>query len=1048
LHRRLARILPGLILLASSVASAQSTNATISGLVADPSGKPIPGANLEILNDATGVQYAGMTNGEGIYTVSILPPGKYRVQVSKGGFKTLIKPDIILNVETALALNFTLPIGARSESITVEGGASLINTTDAAVSTVIDRKFVENIPLNGRSFQDLISMTPGVVTQSPQSTAGSGSYARGYSGDFSVNGQRTESNYYTVDGVTGNIGAGNGQGVPQAASAGAVAASTALGTTQSLLSVDALQEFRVQSSTYSAEFGRSPGGQFSFATRSGTNDFHGAIFNYLRNDALDASDWFNDFYRRPKPALRQNDFGGTLGGPVRIPRTYDGRNRSFFFVSYEGLRLSQPQPATLQYVPDVFLRKQAPNALQPILNAFPIQNGLDYGSEGSPSLAQFIESYSLPSRIDSTSVRVDHTFSPKVSLFFRFGDTPSYTDSRSLSVVNRSAVDTRTYTLGVTSQLSATLTNEFRLGQSSSTSSNVGSLDSFGGAQPINLARAMAIGDYGPNFESLPQISVNDIGITSLATGPSRNGGQQWNLVDSLDWIVGKHRLKFGIDFLHVRSSLISTSPYVQAFFSGANSVLDNQATIAILSKRIGSTPVFGYGAAYIQDEWRLNRRFTLSGGIRWEIDPPPTEAHGNDAYTLFGSIANPSSLALAPRGTSLWNTTFLNFAPRVGIAWQVHSDRGRETVVRAGFGVFYDSDNSSATQGYQANAIGFSATQLLFGTSLPITPVQLDFSASANPPFTSSSAYAFPRHLQLPYTLQWNTSLEQAIGANQSFTLSYVGANGRRLLGEQQLNVASANPTFSTVVYFDTRISSSYNALQLKYQRSVAHGLQALGSYSWSHSIDYGSAATALPLTRAVSDFDVRQNVSGGLSWDLPRLDRRGVAATLLGSWGLDGRLIVRTGFPLTLGGNLLTDPNTASQYNSGVNFVAGMPLYLRGANYPGGKSLNPSAFVANASLIESGDVPRNYFRGFGETQLNCSLRRNFALGEVRDLRFRIDAFNVFNHPNFGTIDTVLSDATFGQATATLSQSLTTVAAQYQQGGPRSLQVSLKLLF
>ncbi len=227
-----------LILCVPAFIVAQSTDATISGLVVDPSGRVIPDADIEILNEVTGVHYANKTNGTGIYTVSILPPGQYRVQVSKVGFKTLIKPGIVLNVQSAVALNFTLPLGATSESITVEAGSSLINTTDASVGTVIDRKFVANIPLNGRSFQDLISMTPGVATQSPQSGS-----ALATNGDFSVNGQRTESNYYTVDGVTGNIAAGNGYGQPQNGTGGSLGGSTALGTTQSLISVDALQEF-------------------------------------------------------------------------------------------------------------------------------------------------------------------------------------------------------------------------------------------------------------------------------------------------------------------------------------------------------------------------------------------------------------------------------------------------------------------------------------------------------------------------------------------------------------------------------------------------------------------------------------------------------------------------------------------------------------------------------------------------------------------------------------------------------------------------------------
>ena len=390
----------------------QSTDATISGIVFDSSNRAISNAQILILNEATGVRYSGATNPVGLYTVSILPPGQYRVQVSKDGFKTIIKPGVILNVQSALVLNFTLPIGATSESITVDAGTSLLNTTDAAVSTVVDRQFVENMPLNGRSFQDLISMAPGVVTQSPQSGS-----TLGVNGDFSVNGQRTESNNYMVDGVSGNTNPGTGYGGYGANSSGSLGGATALGTTQSLISVDGLQEFRVQTSTYSAEFGRSPGGQFSLVTRSGTDEFHGEAFDYLRNDFFDANDWFNDHYGDPIQALRQNDFGGTFGGPIQFRS--NANPRSFFFVSYEGLRLTQPQAATIQYVPDLSMRQQSPSSMQGILDAFPAPNGMDYGDAANPSLAEFIQAYSSPSAIDSTSVRVDRSFGRVLSVFGR-----------------------------------------------------------------------------------------------------------------------------------------------------------------------------------------------------------------------------------------------------------------------------------------------------------------------------------------------------------------------------------------------------------------------------------------------------------------------------------------------------------------------------------------------------------------------------------------------------------------------------------------------------
>lgn len=1022
---------------------ADTSSASLSVSISDTSGAVITDANLVIRNVETNQEQHMTTGKSGSANFSFLKPGHYALTVSKDSFADVSVNNILLNVGDDKHLQLTLKVGSAAQTVTVDGSSPTINTTDASVSTVVDRKFIENIPLNGRSFQDLISMTPGVLTQSPQSS----STTRGYNGDFSVNGQRTETNYYTVDGVTGNVGAGNGYGGPQPASAGAVASSTALGTTQSLLSVDALQEFRVASSTYSAEFGRSPGGQFSFVTRSGTNDVHGTAFDYFRNDIFDSNDWFSNYNHVKKPALRQNDFGGTLGGPIWIPMLYAGNNKSFFFASYEGLRLTQPQVGSVQYVPDAYMRQQAPAALQPILNAWPVQTGTDYGTAASPSLAVFLTSYSLPSAINSTSVRLDHTVSPKLALFFRANYTPSSTDSRTLSALTFQSVNTQTYTLGATSQFGSSLTNEFRIGYAGSSSSRTTALDSFGGAQPVDLQIALTGSDYGDYFQGLPQINFAGIGSTALTIGKTKNGGQQWNLVDSFNWSLGKHQVKAGLDYLHVRSVSTLSSPLVQPVFSSVSSILNNRVSTLFLTRRIGSNPIFHYAAAYVQDDWRLSSRISLSSGIRWEIDPPPTDAHGNDAYTLIGDPSNPATLALAPRGTSLWKTTYYNFAPRVGVAWQAHNGQGRQTVIRAGGGIFFDSDNWAATQGYNGNAIGFAVTPILSNVPLPVTPQQLEFSPSATPPFKTSSAYAFPSHLQLPYTIQWNTSLEQALGDRQSITISYVAANGRRLIGEQRFNVASQNPTFSTVYLFNANLTSSYNSLQLKFQRSVTRGLQALASYAWAHSIDFGSASTSLPSTRANSDFDVRHNFSGGLSWDIPGTRSSGPVGALINNWGVDGRLMVRTAFPLTLGGNLLTDPSGA-QYFAGVNFVPGQPYYLYSSAYPGGKRLNSKAFVANSSTTTNGTVPRNYFRGFDETQLNLSVRRAFPIKESTVIQFHADAFNILNHPNFGLVDTNLPDALFGQATSTLSQSLTTVAPQYQQGGPRSFQFSLKLLF
>jgi hypothetical protein len=1033
------------LFLVSLAAVSQSTNATISGGVTDPSSNFILDADVEIANDATGIVYSARTNSSGMYLVPILPPGHYHVQVSKPGFRTIIKADVTLNVQSAVALNFTLPIGATSESVTVDAASSEINTTNASVSTVVDRKFVENMPLNGRSFQDLISMTPGVVTQSPQSQ--SGTQYPGYNGDFSVNGQRTESNYYTVDGVSANVGAGYATGYAQAANGGTVSASTALGTTQSLVSVEALQEFRISSSSYSAEYGRSPGGQFSFLTRSGTNAFHGVAFDYLRNNAFDANDWFNNHYGRAQPALRQNDFGGTLGGPVTIPGIYRGAKRTFFFVSYEGLRLTQPQSATIQYVPDASLRQSASPALQAILNSFPAPSpdGIDYPTAG---LAQFIQSYSTPSSVNSTSVRIDHNLRPNLAVFFRFSDSPSSATSRSLSSLTTQSSNTQTYTWGSTAQFAGKWANELRLGYTTSTADLHVSLDDFGGATPADLAQALGIGAY-PTAHALFYLSIplgnGSTGTSYLSAENTSNSLNQWNLVDSMGTVVGHHQIKFGGDYRHLTSPINPASPYVFPYFASRASLVSDSPLLLNIFKYVAATPVFNELALFVQDDWKVVPRVSLSFGLRWETDPPPTEAHGNDAYTLLGNVSDPSSLSLAPQGTPLWHTPKFNFAPRLGVAWIVHDREGRETVLRGGGGVFYDTANQLATQGY--NGIGFQALKSYYGSSLPVTSTQLDFAPSVTAPYTSGTIYAFPQHLQLPYTLQWNLSLDQALGKNQALTLSYVGSSGRRLIQEQQYSLHSLNSNFGTVILIPGGITSNYQSMQAKFQRSMSSGLQALASYTWSHSLDFGSNNASLPVTRGNSDFDVRHNFQAGVSWDIPTPHAHVFITPVLANWGADIRAIARTGFPVTLQGRSYVDSGTGNTYYSGLDLVQDQPIYLYGAQYPGGRAINPGAF-STPSGSSTGDAPRNFVRGFGEFQLNFAARRQFHLTNGLSLQFRAEAFNILNRPNFGTVDPTLTDTTFGQATQMLNQSLGTVASQYQQGGPRSMQFALKLRY
>jgi hypothetical protein len=1029
---------------------AQSPSGNINGLVLDPSNHVIRNAEIIAINDLTRMQSATKTNDEGVYVLPSLPPGPYRLQVSKIGFKTIIKPDIILNVQDALSINFTLPVGAVLETITVQGGVPLVNTESAAVSTVVDRKYVENMPLNGRSFQDLILLTPGVVTTSPQSQATLGS-----SGEFSVNGQRTESNYYSVDGVSANVGTQAGF-VESPGASGSLPSSTALGTTQGLVSVDALEEFRVQSSSYSAEYGRNPGGQFSFVTRSGTNDWHGTAFDYLRNDYFDASDWFNGFLGVAAPSLRQNDFGGTLGGPLTIPYLYRGRDKTFFFFSYEGLRLVQPQPASVSYVPTLVLRQDTPVALQSVINAFPLP------TPGAPDLgnglSEFIGGWSNPSELDSVSIRLDHNLGAKSRLFVRFSDTSSSLDTRftgnfSPSSKSSSSYTTRTITIGLSSLLSNRFGNEARLNFSANDARSLSTLDSLGGAQPTDLAQLQAINrSSNPTYQVSATLAFLPF-FPELVENSLQTKQEQWNLVDNVSLLLGRHQLKFGVDYRRLTPTGKSLSPRMDYEFDNQAAVEANSVGIGVAQSSAIAYPLYLNFSSFVQDEWRPSTRFSMSLGLRWEINPAPSAARGNLPYTVRGATLQ--ALALAPQGTPLWNTTWYNLAPRLGFAYVLREKSGFETVLHAGGGVFFDTGQQLGSQGYFGP--GFSAFNLFgadYGTpvNFPV-PLSQFVPAIVNPPappYTDTQVFAYPAHLQLPYTLQWNANVQQALGKAQALTVAYVGANGRRLLEQNEVNVGLFNPNFGSVIFSQNGLTSSYNALQVQFQRRLADGLQALLSYSWSHAIDFGSQNSALPYTRGNSDFDVRHNFSAAVSYDLPNVCRE-ICGAFANHWGVDDRFTVRTPFPVNLIGTNYFDPGTGKLVPGQLNTVSGVPVYAYGRQYPGGREINPDAF-APAPAGQAGDSPRNFARGFGAWQMDFAVRRDFAIYDRLKLQFRAEAFNIFNHPNFGVINATYCPAgpgcTFGQATATLAQSLGVLSPLYQTGGPRSMQFALKLTF
>lgn len=1044
------RLLPFALFLlafAASAAFGQSNFATLSGTVIDANGASVPGASVTLTDTGKGFERKIATNNEGLFTLPLLSPSNYTLTVNREGFAPAEIQNIILNVNDQRSLRIELKVGQVGAAVEVTTEASLIDDSPA-VGTVVDRTFVANLPLNGRSFQSLIALTPGVVL-----TAATG----GEQGQFSVNGQRANANYFTVDGVSANVGASAG---PLGQSAGGTLPGlSASGGTNNLVSVDALQEFSIQTSTYAPEFGRQPGGQISIVTRSGTNDFRGSVFEYFRNDALDANDWFNNSRRLPKPPLRQHNFGGVIGGPLSFPRFgeggpafYRGKDRTFFFFSHEGLRLEQPK-TLISALPNHATRLNAPIALQPILNAFPLTTGPDLGN----GLAEYAATFSDPTTLDATSFRLDHKISDNIALFGRYNHAPSSTRTRGLIGSANNITDaefkTQTLTIGSSWIINPSISNDLRVNWSRNVAGSVLTLDTFGGAVPA------------PNNLIFPVTGTPENSLfTFIILGPnvgygvgtnSVNVQRQFNVVDNLSIIAGSHQLKLGVDYRSITPTFGSRESDLQALFNGTAGLSTGTTLQVSATGREAFSFSFTNISAYAQDTWKINPRLTLTYGLRWEVNPAPKGREGKELYTV-NSLNNLSQIALAPPGTPLWETTYGNFAPRVGVSFQLSQAPGRETVIRGGFGLFHDTGagqigDSVVFAPYVRSRSTPGAAFPLVNPSIAVPPP-----FNPNPPF--GTFYTTDPELRLPYTYQWNFAVEQSLGARQTVTASYVAAAGRKLL--RQDVVRNPNASFSTLRVTRNTADSDYHSLQAQFQRRLTQGLQALASYTWAHSIDTASNDSSLNASltlvdvrgeRASSSFDVRHSFVGAVTYNIPKLNLGSLGNAIAGNWSIDAIFRARTATPVdVIAGRDVASSGVTSAWRP--DLVPGVPLYIEGPSFPGGRAINRAAFFV--PVARQGTLGRNALRGFGLRQIDLAVRRQFNLTETMNLQFRAEFFNLFNHPNFANPNNTLTSPFFGQSTQMLGRGMGAGGISggfnplYQIGGPRSAQLALKFQF
>jgi hypothetical protein len=955
----------------------------------------VPNTSITLIDEESGFRHAVRTGTDGAYWAGSLAPGLYKITVRKEGFRTIVQFHVRVGASEPARADFALTLGSVQETITVESSPLELPRRSASVATNLTRVDLEKLPLDGRGLLGLVELAPG--TNVVPAT-------RGDAGQFVTNGQRPNTNYFTVDGIAANNGVSAG-GLPAQPTGASLPVLSAFGSLDSMIPVDAVQDFEIQTSTSEAQFGRLPGANVAVRSRSGSDEFHASAAYAFRHELLAANDWFANRSGEPRSALREHNVNAALGGPLR-------RDRTFFFVDYEWTSLVQPF-AWLEPVPSMAARAAAPAWAQPVLALFPQPNG-PFLAKG---LAEWNGRNSRPGGLQAGSARLDQSLTSRLSLFARYADSPSYNQFGSTQVNH---LDFRSWsgTAGVTFHANSNIVLDSRLNWSATTANSVWSGDA--GCELLPLALQFL--PTSATCDLLVRFQINGVGqLTSGREGSRRQG--QFQVTQSVAWTRGSHAMRFGADFLRVEPERQDAAGSLSVIADSV-SALDNSSTfwLARSAPRSVSTRVDEF-SLWLHDTWRLRPNLTLVGGIRWEYTPPPDTGAGvNFLDPVTGTVQSDS--------WPLWPPPYGHFAPRLGLAFSPGASR--RTVLRAGAGLYLDSSLSIATDVINGG------------------PMSLDFTSARFAPFSALLTYGFMPDLRLPQVLQWSASVERSITAQDLVYLGYAGAEGQDLI-RREVGGPGSTPT-AYVALTTNHGSSSYNALIAQYRRRVSRGLEALVSYSWSHALDNASSDAFLlwagpgsdpARDHASSDFDLRHSLSAALNYQLP-----GVAK----GWSLATMVRAHTGFPITV--------LSAEQY-MGIDFmnafrpnlVPGVPLWIPGGAFPGGEQLNPQAFQA-APVGQQGDLGRNALAGFGMWQMDLSVRREFRIAERRALDLRIEAFNLLNHPNFADPVRYLNNPLFGQSTSMLNMMLGTgspasgLAPLLQNGRPRSVEAVLRFRF
>ena len=1009
-------------LLATPSALGQST-ATIQGTVTDSKGAVLPNATVVVKNRNTSTERTTQTDTDGNYQLAALPVGLYSVEVRVEGFKTQVADQVTLEVAKTAVQNFQMDVGAISEQVLVSSDVPVIETATTSVGTVINQRTVQEIPLNGRHFVDLGLLIPGSVTP-PQNgflTAplrGQGSFA------FNTAGNREDTVNFMINGVNLNDMVQNQI------------------TFQP--SINTVQEFKVDNSTFSAEYGRNSGAIVNIATRSGTNDYHGELFEFLRNEALDA----RNFFDARKPPFKRNQFGFNIGGPLHLPHfgeggpslSYNGKNRTFFFFSYEGLRQRQGLTLTSNVLTDAQRASVTNAAVLKLLPLIPLATSVDTVLvNGVPTqIARFAGSGTAPVDIDQWTVDANHNFNvnDRLHLYYAFqrdrrgepnlqGNTlPGFGDTRQSQ--------RQIFTLNETHIFGPTLTNEARLG-----------------FNRINIT-------FTPNFQvrpldfdintgvdlpiGLPQISITGFNFNIGGPGGFPQGRADTTVVvsDTLTYLRGNHSFKFGGEarrFYNNNFNLDTgafTFPNLASFLNGVGNqfaITRGDRSSAIIQN------AFGF---YVQDNYKVRPNVTLELGLRYDWNMTPTERY--DRFVVF----DPATRTLVRAGSGIddvYHQNNKNFQPRVGIAWDPFKDG--KTSVRAAYAILADQPVTNVVTPLTSNP-PLADPRIITGVVNLQNP---GGGAAGLGPNTVDPNY------DNAYVQSWNLNIQRELGKDLAVTAGYFGTKGTHLRISRNINqpinggarpfasLSASDPfrpgaALNNIVQIEGTGNSSYNALWLTANKRFGRGFQFNTSYTFSKSIDYNSLNSQgvivqdsynLRGSRGLSDFDARHRfVFSGL-YELPFRGNRFVEG-----WQLSSIVQSQSGNPVNI---VVNNANFTGINNTLRPDVTG-PVEILGTP---NRWFDTTPFVVPVGRF--GNLGRNVVIGPGFNNTDFSVIKRTKLTENQLIEFRWEVFDLFNHANFGQPGRVVGTANFGQITNTRF-------GTGDSGSSRQMQFALKYKF